>query len=176
MSQVEGKVGTSVIHLYSNVIHTETSELGHVIVGTDGSLIFITPDQKSASESLSSVHVDVKSALQTKPLFDDRARALNVEDRKEGVFVHYKRGVYRVIAHNVICNKTIGTLYEHLFPHPHAIYWRPSEMFDDQVEVHMAGGKREQVLRFRLVTCMEDDLPFSTNDVPLYAFASLQSQ
>lgn len=47
------------------------------------------------------------------------------------IFVHYKGGIYRVLYAGVKHSETseYGVVYEHLYPHTHAVYYRPSDLF-----------------------------------------------
>lgn len=61
-------------------------------------------------------------------LFASEADALNAPGT---VYRHYKGGIYRVLFPHVkhTENNEYGVVYEHLYPNPHGVYFRPQTMF-----------------------------------------------
>lgn len=116
------------------VIHTETSQYGDVWELEDKSYLMVSPD--STSGTTSEKHVVNTNTVR---LFESKDLALQTTNRKLGIYVHYKGGIYRKIADKVSWKTSLestttlgqGVLYEHLYPHPHAVYWRPQSMFDE---------------------------------------------
>lgn len=55
---------------------------------------------------------------------------------KTNVYLHYKGGYYRLLQDNVTHTETNerGVLYEHLWPHEHAFYFRPYDLFFGKTE------------------------------------------
>lgn len=69
----------------------------------------------------------------THPLYASEAEALAAEGE---VYRHYKGGIYRLVARAVVHSETgeIGVVYEHLWPHAHAYWFRPEDIFFGTLE------------------------------------------
>ena len=63
-----------------------------------------------------------------KPLFATEAEALAADGE---IYKHYKGGVYRLVQRGVRHSESMeeGVLYEHLWPHDHGFWFRPTELF-----------------------------------------------
>lgn len=66
--------------------------------------------------------------MEKAPLFESKEEALNATGE---IYQHYKGGVYRLVQRDVIHSETneVGVLYEHLWPHKHGYFFRPQDMF-----------------------------------------------
>lgn len=62
------------------------------------------------------------------PLFSSREEALAAPGE---IYAHYKGGVYRLVERDVTHSESLekGVLYEHLWPHAHGFWFRPTELF-----------------------------------------------
>jgi len=65
---------------------------------------------------------------QEHPLYATHESALQASGE---IYQHYKGGVYRLVQRDVRHSETleIGVLYEHLWPHDHGFWFRPTEIF-----------------------------------------------
>ena len=61
------------------------------------------------------------------------------------IYQHYKGGVYRLVQRDVTHSETLekGVLYEHLWPHSHGYWFRPTDLF--------FGGLPDGSPRFKLI-------------------------
>lgn len=67
------------------------------------------------------------------PLFATEAEALAASGE---VFRHYKGGIYHLLHRGVKHTETdeVGVVYEHLWPNPHGVYFRPEAVFFGSLE------------------------------------------
>ncbi len=65
------------------------------------------------------------------------------------IYRHYKGGIYRLVARDVLHSETeeLGVVYEHLWPHTHRFFFRPQTMFFDTLPQEKGGGKRFALLK-----------------------------
>lgn len=88
----------------------------------------------------------VAVTMEEKSLYESEAAALSAPGE---IYRHYKGGMYRLVARDVMHTETLelGVVYEHLWPHKHAYFFRTQEMFFDTLPAEKGGGPRFQLVK-----------------------------
>ena len=136
VTTLEGIKAELIVVIYPRVINTDTLQEGYVESVTNlktGKISWRFMIKGPISTETESKHKDYSG----KAKYESRANALASQDYPLGVYVHKAGGVYGVLQFNVPMISTeisgvvtlYGTLYEHLSPHAHQQWWRPSSQF-----------------------------------------------
>lgn len=99
--------------MWTDVIHTETEQIGDVY--------------KDTTFTFKPKNISQKHPTDVKCRYLSESDAL--EKNTGEIYKHYKGGVYRLLQSDVKCAEESGVVYEHLYPHGHNIYFRPQDMF-----------------------------------------------